>query len=98
MSEMEVFYGVFKRSFIDVDISDTDEFYDLEEEHKCHYVKVRGLLFTFFKVKDLDPCGFSTLLGDNDEWQSFIVLWYNGGAGVHEVVGNLIEDYLGDCQ
>lgn len=94
MSEMEMFYGVFEKSDVIIEPEDTDDFYDLEQEHGCYYVKVCGQLYYFIEVEQIDYYGFSTVLKPQDKGIPFIACWYNGGAGVHEVVEGLIERYL----
>jgi hypothetical protein len=93
MSEMEVFYGRFKKSDHKIEPEDTDDFYELEEEHKCHFVKVRDQLYEFSAIEELEPYGFSLAIPPSDE-SRFICMWYNGGAGIHEVVESLIESTL----
>lgn len=93
MSDMEVFYGAFTKSDLAIEPEDTDDFYDLEKEHGCYYVKVNGQLYSFYKLKpDLDAYGFSFVIEPSGETR-FIALWYNGGAGIHEVVRELIAQY-----
>jgi len=94
MSGMELFYGVFKKSDLDIDPKDDDDFYDLEEEHGCHYVKVKGQLYSFYALEEVEPHGFSLVITPSDEVR-FMCYWYNGGAGIHEVVEDLIEVHIG---
>ena len=95
MSHMQIYYGVFEKSDLPLDPEDTDDFYALEEEHKKHFVKVRGQLYAFWPLEDVDPYGFSLLLKPVPEGQTaFIAYWYNGGAGTREVVEDLIERSL----
>lgn len=93
MSENEIFYGKFTKSDLSIDVSDEDDFYDLEEEHKCHYVKVRGQLYKIEQIEELNEYGFMLSIPPSDEHR-FMCLWYNGGAGLHEVVEEVIESYL----
>jgi hypothetical protein len=93
MSQMEFAYGVFKKSDLAIEPDDTDNFYDLEVKHKCHFVKVRGQLYSFYTLGDHDAYGCSFVIEPSDETR-FVALWYNGGAGIHEVVENIIERHL----
>lgn len=90
MSGMELFYGVFRKSEEKIEPEDTDDFYDLEEKNSKHYVKVRGQLYEFYSLQELDEWGFSLVLKPSEETR-FICYWHNGGAGIHEVVERLIE-------
>ncbi len=95
MSGMEIFYGVFEKSELDIDPEDTDNFYDLEEEHACHFVKVGDQLYSFYKMEELEPHGFMlTLPPPPESGALFMAYWYNGGAGIHEVVEDLIKNHL----
>lgn len=95
MSDMEVFYGVFRKSDLDIaEEEDTDEFAEVEEQHGCYFVKVRGQLYEFRHLPDdVHASGFSLVIEPSEETR-FIALWYNGGAEIHEVVKNLIERHL----
>lgn len=94
MSEMETFIGRFEeaedQSIVPVD---EDEFYEMEEAHGCHYVRVNGKIFKFWSIVDVDSYGFSATLPIQDG-PIVICHWYNGGAEVHEVVGLAIKRYL----
>jgi hypothetical protein len=92
MSDMEMYYGTFKKSDYDYEPGDTDDFYDLEKEHGCIFVKVKGQLYEVTKVGEVDPYGFSLVIPPLDE-PRFLALWYNGGASIHEVVESIIERY-----
>ena len=61
MSSMEFFIGTFKRSDINVDPEDTDDFYDLEQQHGGYYVKVDGVLYQFESILDVDRMGSNQL-------------------------------------
>lgn len=96
MSEMDFFHGYFEKSDLSVETEDTDEFYDLEETHGCHYVKVKGDLYKFWSSGlEVDAYGFSEVVGPTDKPQ-LLLYWYNGGAGVHEVAESAIENWLKD--
>ena len=95
MSEMEIFHGYFGKSYEKLEPKDTDDFYGLEEKHKCHYVKVNGELFYFYRSSlDLDTYGFNVVLPETKDEQQILCYWYNGGAGIHEVVSEAIKNYL----
>lgn len=99
MSEMEVFYGAFAKSDLTIEPEDTDDFYDIEKEHGCYYVKVDGQLYSFYKLKpELDAYGFDFVIEPSEQTR-FIALWYNGGAGIHEIVRELIKRHesKGNC-
>lgn len=93
MSEMEVFYGWFAKSDLPIEPEDTDDFYELEEEHKCHFVKVDGHLYAFASIKEVDAYGFAMVIEPSDK-NRLIAMWYNGGAGIHEVVEDAIRGHL----
>jgi hypothetical protein len=94
MSEMQFFHGYFKESTFIVEPEDTDDFYDLEEEMGCHFVKVNGKLFQFWSSSlDVDAYGFSVVAPACD-FPQLMLYWYNGGAGLHEVAEWAIEKWL----
>ena len=90
VSSMEIFYGSYEKSDLNIEPEDTDEFYDLEEEHGCHYVKVDGQLYSFRKIEDIDPFGFILRIEPSEDHR-FIAYWYNGGGSLHEVVEQIIK-------
>ena len=96
MSSMEALYGVFEKSDLPIEPEDTDDFSDLEEQHGKHFVKVDDQLYAFWSLEDVDiEDGFELILKPVPEGQTaFIAYWYNGGAGIHEVVENLIKRSL----
>jgi len=86
MSEMEMFVGRFEPAEDQsIFTKYEDDFYDLEEAHGCHYVKVDGTLYKFWSIADVDYYGFSTVIPPQDG-PLLVCFWYNGGAGIHEVV------------
>lgn len=94
MSDMEFFHGYFEESGLDIEPSDDDDFYDLEEEYNCHFVKVNGTLYKLWSSGiDVDPYGFSTVIPPSDKPQ-LMLYWYNGGAGLHEVAEEAIEGWI----
>ena len=95
MSEMEFFHGYFKQSDRDIDISDTDDFYDLEEKLGVQFVKVNGVLYEFWGSDiDADAYGFA-VVAPKSEHNQLMCLWYNGGAGLHDVVSDAISSHVG---
>lgn len=96
MSRMEAFYGVFEKSDLPIEPEDTDDFFDLEKQHKKRFVKVEGQLYAFWSLEYVDVGdGFELILKPVPEGQTaFIAYWYNGGAGIHEVVEDIIQRSL----
>jgi len=93
MSEMEFFHGYFEKSNLDIDPKDDDDFYDLEQEHKCHYVNVDGTLYKFWgSGLNVDAYGFAAVVPPSDMNQ-LMLYWYNGGAGVHELAEDAIRKW-----
>ena len=93
MSEMQFFHGYFKVSDRELTPEDTDDFYDLEEECGCHFVEVGGILYEFWgSGLDIDAYGFNVVLPKTEHLQ-LACYWYNGGAGLHEVVEAAINSY-----
>lgn len=94
MSEMEMFIGCFEEAE-DQSIfpEDTDDFLDFEEEEGCHFVKVNDKVFKFWKILEVDPYGFTETI-PVQERPIVICYWYNGGAGLHEVVKSAIQSVL----
>lgn len=96
MSDMEFFHGYFEKSDLPIEPEDDDDFYDLEEAHGCHYVKVNGDLYKFWSSGvDVDAYGFSVVTEPTDKPQ-LLLYWYNGGAGLHEVAEEAIKEWLDD--
>lgn len=96
MSEQEFFHGYFEESDLQIEPEDTDDFYDLEEEHGCHFVKVGGKLYKFWSSNLVaDAYGFSVVVEPTDKPQ-LMLYWYNGGAGLHEVAEAAIREWLND--
>lgn len=95
MSSMEVFYGVFEKSDLPLEPEDTDDFSDLENQYGKHFVKVEGQLYSFWSLQKISTYGFELILNPVPEGQTaFIAYWYNGGAGIYEVVEDLIKRSL----
>lgn len=98
MSEMQFFHGYFEKSNEDVNVEDTDDFYDLEEKNNCYYVKVDGNLYKFWSSDiDVNEYGFSVAVKPS-EMPQLMLYWYNGGAGLHEVAEDAIREYVKDTQ
>lgn len=94
MSEMEIFHGYFEKSGLPIEPEDNDDFYDLEEAHGCHYVRVEGDLYKFWSSgAGISPYGFSVVVEPTDK-PELLLYWYNGGAGLHEVAECAIKEYL----
>lgn len=94
MSDMEFFIGTFEKA-PDQSIvpKDEDDFYDLEEADGCYYIRVGETLYKVWSIADVEKHGFETALPVTTT-PIIICYWYNGGAGVHEVVEGAIEKYL----
>ncbi len=94
MSEMEFFHGYFRESDKQIEPEDTDDFYDLQEEYGVYFVKVNGKLYEFWSSGvDTDLYGFNVVVPPNDLPQ-LMCYWYNGGAGIREVVESTIEEWV----
>ncbi|ANJ20705.1 hypothetical protein HYO98_gp48 [Dinoroseobacter phage DS-1410Ws-06] len=96
MSNMEFFIGRFEeidRDEINIEPEDTDDFYEEEERLGYHIVKVEGKLFKFWGIAELDEFGFNTTIPQQDG-PLVVCYWYNGGAGLHEVVEAAIKETL----
>jgi hypothetical protein len=91
MSDMEIYYGKFKVCERDdiPELVDEDIRYDYEDAHGILLVAVDDIIYEVSKVADIDPFGFSLNIEPSDEHR-FIAYWYNGGAGVHEVIEAII--------
>lgn len=94
MSDMEFFVGTFEKA-ADQSIvpKDEDDFYDLEKAEGCYYVRVGATMYKAWPVANVEAHGFETVLPVT-ETPLLISYWYNGGAGVHEVIEGAIEKYL----
>lgn len=96
MSEMEIFVGTYKEYIgPDIEIKDEDDFYDLQKEHGCYYVKVNDQLYQVDPIDDLDidAYGFNVVIPKQKDPMVFCY-WYNGGAGLNEVVETAIKNHL----
>lgn len=94
MSSMEIFHGYFEKIDSDIEVRDDDDFYELEEKLGYYIVNVDGQLYKFWSSNtDLDEDGFSVVLPATDKPQ-LLCYWYNGGAGLHEVVEEAIRSYV----
>lgn len=89
MSEMEAIYGTYKKS--NVTLLDDEDLYDARERLNLELVEVDGQIYEIEVLKELDACGFSMSIEPSDQ-SCFIALWYNGGAGIHEVVESIIRE------
>jgi hypothetical protein len=91
MSDMEIFYGTFSKSDKKIEPEDTDDFYDMEKRDHCHYVKVDGQLYSFQAIENVEPHGFILHIPASEE-DRIMCYWYNGGAGIHEVMEDAIRN------
>lgn len=97
MSEMELYVGTFKKSDKVLTHRDEDDFYEYEEECGCYFVNVDGVLYESSPVpgaEDLSPFGFETVLNPEPGTPIILAYWYNGGAGVREVIEDAIRESL----
>lgn len=98
MSSYEFFVGRFEEAEDQTIFPrDDDDFYQMEEEHRCHYVRVNDKVFKFWSIKELDEYGFNTTIPAQDG-PVVLCYWYNGGAGLHEVVQAAIKEALEENQ
>lgn len=95
MSEMEAIYGKYRKS--SANLLDGEDPYSAGERLGLDLVLVDGDLYEIELIEELDAYGFSLHMPPQDE-NTFVCLWYNGGAGMHEVVESLIRQALGDTQ
>ena len=86
MSEMQLFYGTFKKYDGEIP-EDEDDFYDL------NLVDVDGTFYQFESLKNLDPYGFSLAIEPSNT-PRVLCYWYNGGAGIHEVIEGAIRESI----
>ena len=94
MSDMEFFVGTFEKAADQTIVpKDEDDFYALEEAEGCYYVRVGETLYKAWPVANVEPHGFETALPVT-ETPILICYWYNGEAGVHEVIEGAIKKYL----
>lgn len=93
MSEMEVYYGKYNKTDLNISDLDDDALYDLECKLGIQFINVDGVVYEFESIKDLDAYGFSLVIEPSME-NRFIAMWYNGGAGIHDVVGEIIRKDL----
>lgn len=93
MSEMEFKFGYFKVSDKDIEPDEDDGFYNLEEEHGCHFVEVDGVLYEAHLIGDHDPYGFS-FYASTFPYPYFVAYWYNGGGSIHEVLESIIREWV----
>ena len=91
MSEMEALYGTYRKS--DHVLFEDEDIYDAEERLEVSLVDVDGQLYEFQSLKSLDPFGFTLTIAPSKH-PRLVCLWYNGGAGIHEVVEEAIRKDL----
>lgn len=95
MSEMQAAYGKFRKS--DAILFDGEDEYDAEERLGIQLIDVDGQLYEFELNGEVDAYGFCLNIEPSDE-SRFMCLWYNGGAGLHEVVESCIRQSLNKDQ
>jgi len=94
MSEMQMFIGRFEEAEDQTIFpKDDDDFYDIESEHGCYYVRVDKKVFKFWSIIEVNSYGFQTTIPQQDG-PILLCYWYNGGAGLHEVAESAIKEYL----
>lgn len=49
-------------------------------------IMLNGSLWVYDLREELDPRGFTHVLQDDDGVKEVIALWYNGGAGLEEII------------
>ena len=92
MSRMEVFAGTIEVcTDQNIVVRDDDDFYDMEEAHGCYYVKVDDVVWRVDPGPELDEYGFNVVLESSKPM--VLCYWYNGGAGLHEVVEAAIRSW-----
>ena len=91
MSEMQVAYGKYRKS--NAALLNGEDEYDAEERLNIQLIDIDGQLYEFELIEDLDAYGFSVNIEPSEE-PRFICLWYNGGAGIHEVVESCIRKHI----
>ena len=62
---------------------DSDELYDYCKQNKLKYLN--GMVYSV-TVEELDPYGFVTKTENENGSTEIVALWYNGGAGLDEVL------------
>lgn len=91
MSDYQVAIGTFSKS--EVVIGQDEDVYEAGERLNLNLVKVNGQIYEFDILEEPDSYGFSTFIEPNEK-PVFVSYWYNGGAGMEEVVEEAIEKYL----
>lgn len=94
MSDMEAIVVKYRQSNVTPLPGEDD--YDAAERLGLDFVRVNGQLYEIETIETPDPYGFSLVIEPSEE-PIVIALWYNGGAGMHEVVGDAIERALGEA-
>lgn len=88
MSEMKAVYGTYRKSDATLLVGECP--FDAGRRLNLDLVDVGGQLYEIKVIKKLDPYDFAMTLEPSSE-RRFIALWYNGAAGMHEVVEDLIR-------
>lgn len=92
MSEMEAIYGTYRKA--EVDLIEGEDLYDAGERLGKDFVEVEGIVYEIETIRKVDAYGFTLAIKPSDE-PRFVCLWYNGGAGMHEVVEEAIRKLEG---
>ena len=91
MSDYQVAIGTFSKS--EVVIEQDEHVYDAGERLNLHLVEVNGQIYEFDILEEPDSYGFSTFIEPNEK-PVFVGYWYNGGAGMEEIVEEAIEKFV----
>lgn len=93
MSEMEMFFGTFEETDIDLP-EDEDDLLDLEKTlGVAAFVEVDGVKYMLKVKEEVDIYGFSMVIPPSDESILFLC-WYNGGGSIEEVASIAIRRHL----
>lgn len=68
---------------------DSDQFYDYCEKYQLKYLN--GVVYKA-TIENLDPYGFTTVTDAENGSTEIVALWYNGGAGLDEVLESALND------
>lgn len=89
MSEMEAIYGTYRK--FDTSVLGDEELHDAGERLGKEFIDVDGVVYEIEILEEIDAYGFRLGIEPSDT-PRFVCLWYNGGAGMHEVVEEAIRD------
>ena len=91
MSNYQVVIGTFSKS--EVVIGQNEHVYEAGDRLKLNLVEVDGQIYEFDILEEPNSYGFSTFIEPNEK-PVFVGYWYNGGAGMEEVVEEAIEKFV----